>query len=235
VHALEPGEELSLEARRIPAQRGHATHAHLLIETLGPFGLVRRRLTRRIDTPLDVLPATVAVGELPPLAFGAIDGRGAPSSGDQIRGVREWRAGDMPRNVHWRSTARTGALTVVERGEPTRDTLFVIAIGRYAEPIYELALARAAAAADAALERGTTVCLLWKPVAAEALRGYTLETHSALLAFARLPTSEALAEADLASLRATMPPGAGVVLATADVADSRALAAALGDYVVVSP
>jgi uncharacterized protein (DUF58 family) len=199
---------------------------------------VRKRSARRLDVPLDVVPQQVAAADLPALIFGALNGHGAPSAGDQLRGIREWRAGDSPRNVHWRSTARTGALTVVERGEPTRDVLFMLAVGRYAEPSYELAVARAASVAVAALERGTTVRLGWKPGdtgATGPIRGYQLDARSAMIAFARLPSSEPLTAADLAALRAGIPRGAGVLLVTAadDVARRSALVDALGTHATV--
>jgi uncharacterized protein (DUF58 family) len=39
--------------------------------------------------------------------------RGLPSAAD-VRGVRPYRAGDSPRDVHWRTTARRGSLMVRE-------------------------------------------------------------------------------------------------------------------------
>ncbi len=50
-------------------------------------------------------------------------------AGLDVRGVREWRPGDAVRHVHWRSTARTGRLTVLEYGEPTVDMFGVLIAG----------------------------------------------------------------------------------------------------------
>jgi uncharacterized protein (DUF58 family) len=49
---------------------------------------------------------------------------------DVIYGVREFRLGDDPRRIHWRTSARRGALTVSEwRGERGREAVIVLGRG----------------------------------------------------------------------------------------------------------
>jgi hypothetical protein len=65
--------------------------------------------------------------------------------GLDVRGVREWRPGDAVRHVHWRSTARTGRLTVLEYGEPTIGVIGVVFAGWSGESGFEALLATGAA------------------------------------------------------------------------------------------
>lgn len=213
VEPLGPGESLSLRPSRIPLRRGYVTHTHLQIDSLGPFGFFRRRVTERINAPLDVFAPPVPPSELPQLDLGAHDGRGAPVGGDQVRGIREWRTGDSPRDVHWRSTARTGSLVVTERAEPARGTLVILAVGTYGELAFEAAVAEAAALAAVQLRRGSNVSLVWKAAAGEAIRVDVLEPHRVSTVFARLPTAQRLDPADLVALTALVPAGASLWLA----------------------
>jgi uncharacterized protein (DUF58 family) len=50
---------------------------------------------------------------------------------DVFHGVREFRQGDDPRRIHWRTTARTGALAVMEwHREQGRDLVLLVGRGR---------------------------------------------------------------------------------------------------------
>jgi hypothetical protein len=77
------------------------------------------------------------------------------------------------RHVHWRSTARTGQLAVLDYGEPTVGTIGVLLAGTMAgpaEPRFEAALAVAAATAIRAIEDGVAVV-----VAVDNGAGYRIE------------------------------------------------------------
>ncbi len=78
-------------------------------------------------------------------------------AGLDVRGVREWRPGDAVRHVHWRSTARTGRLTVFEYGEPTVETFGVLIAGTRADPRFEAELAIAASTTWQGLDDGIMV------------------------------------------------------------------------------
>ena len=80
---------------------------------------------------------------------------------DVIYGVREFREGDDPRRIHWRSTARRGALIVSEwRAEQGRQAVLVLGRG---------VAAGAPAAAD--FERAVSAAATtWRLLARENLR-----------------------------------------------------------------
>ena len=78
-------------------------------------------------------------------------------------GVRQWRAGDDLRRIHWRSTARTGRPTLVERGDPRTTQVRVLLVGSADYPGFEDAVSAAASVCDLALRRGTTVtAVAWR-------------------------------------------------------------------------
>jgi uncharacterized protein (DUF58 family) len=96
-------------------RRGLYTLTGYRLATKFPFALFRK--SRDVDAPLDVLvyPARVAVPRPPPRAA---------TRGDAIAdrlgrrgeffGLREHRSSDDRRDVHWKSSARTGRLLVRE-------------------------------------------------------------------------------------------------------------------------
>jgi hypothetical protein len=100
--------------------------------------------------------------DLPGLPVAWTDGDGAHESvaagqGSEVLGVRQWRAGDDLRRIHWRSTARTGRPTLIERGDPRTTHLRVLLVGSADYPGFEDAVSVAASACDLALRRGSTV------------------------------------------------------------------------------
>jgi uncharacterized protein (DUF58 family) len=150
VKRLAPGETAE-ELFAIPTQRR-------AVLPVGPVSVVRgdplgvfERVHRR-DEPVDlyVHPRTVRF-DGQSLGF-VRDLEGLPAtdlSRDDVsfHALREYQPGDDRRNVHWRSTARTGTL-MVRQYEETRRSHFVIGLstdpGDYAEPDeFELAISAA--------------------------------------------------------------------------------------------
>ena len=101
--------------RHTYARRGLYTLTGYRIATKFPFALFRK--SRDVDAPLEVLvyPARVNVPRPPPRTTS----RGE-STADRLgrrgefHGLRERRSGDDRRDIHWRSSARTGRLLVRE-------------------------------------------------------------------------------------------------------------------------
>jgi uncharacterized protein (DUF58 family) len=73
--------------------------------------------------------------------------------------VRDWRPGDQTRNVQWRSTARTGRLSVLEREQLSGGSLVVLIVGRNGDSTLEAAVSQVASTCSAALRRGSTVLI----------------------------------------------------------------------------
>jgi uncharacterized protein (DUF58 family) len=105
-----------------PLPRGRYTAGPLRIRAVDPFGLVD--LTRSFTATSDFL-VTPRVDPLPdgggPAARDTGENLGSHSIG--ARGAddastREYRIGDDLRKIHWRSTARTGALMVRQEERP---------------------------------------------------------------------------------------------------------------------
>ena len=97
------------------ARRGLYVLSGYRLATKFPFALFRK--SRDIDAPIEVLvyPARVAVPRPQPRST-AIGDAAASRLGrrGEFFGLRERRAGDDRRDVHWRSSARSGRLMVRE-------------------------------------------------------------------------------------------------------------------------
>ena len=113
------------------AQRGRYRFGPLKVSTRFPFGLLRRTITLKRAQTLTVYPR---LGRLAPAwvvenqeAFqGARGGGRAGRAAGDFCGVREWQAGDSVRRVHWRSTARHGAVVVCQFERPRRHDLALL-------------------------------------------------------------------------------------------------------------
>ncbi|MEO8550264.1 MAG: DUF58 domain-containing protein [Kofleriaceae bacterium] len=96
-------------------RRGLYTLTGYRLATKFPFALFRK--SRDVDAPLDLLvyPARVAVPRPPPRSATRGDAT-AERLGrrGEFFGLREHRAGDDRRDVHWKSSARSGRLLVRE-------------------------------------------------------------------------------------------------------------------------
>jgi len=149
--------DLVVAMTRTPAARGVLGASEVRIDATAPFGFFSRVMESLVDRELLVLPVPSPVESMPAGAGG--DGASIRAKGMDAGGVREWRSGDQVRNVQWRSTARTGRLTVVERDHVATGSLVVLIAGRSGDPALEEAVSRAATVASVALRRGTAVLI----------------------------------------------------------------------------
>src|SRR5208283_1597268 len=105
------GREQETAYRRTLPRRGIHRLSGLRISTRFPFGLLRRSLD--LDAPADLLvyPALVPVMDAV-LASGLAEMNDRQSTTRTRRGefesLREFRPGDDPRDIHWRTSARRG-------------------------------------------------------------------------------------------------------------------------------
>ncbi|MCL2448108.1 MAG: DUF58 domain-containing protein [Polyangiaceae bacterium] len=108
--------------RRTPSRRGRDIHAGFRIATRFPFGLFEKSREVPAAGELVIYPP-VDVVRLPPAAGGRsagadhVVGRG---HGHEFLGLKLMRAGDDPRDVHWRKTAAVGQMVMRERARETR-------------------------------------------------------------------------------------------------------------------
>lgn len=110
-----PGKTQRASYRHTFLERGRHVFDGVRVATKFPFGLFRK--SRDLDLPLEVvvLPHVTPMDPLPPRAIT----RGEQTStrlgrrGD-FHGLRQHRQGDDRRDVHWRSSARSGRLVVRE-------------------------------------------------------------------------------------------------------------------------
>jgi len=94
-----------------------------------PFGLWTARQNLGACASLTVFPRISRVQDDPELTGGRMSETGEGNRVGQVgemQGVREYRGGDRLRNVHWIHTARTGTLTVCERGAPQQQVVDVV-------------------------------------------------------------------------------------------------------------
>jgi uncharacterized protein (DUF58 family) len=154
------GEQAVLSVRRVAKRRGVAAQSTIVIDAIAPFGFLTSRQRACNSHGLWVAPATVPPIDVPGMLGAQVDGSGPIGPGLDVRGVREWRPGDAVRHVHWRSTARTGQLAVLDYGEPTVGTIGVLVAGAApgtTDERFEEAVAIAAATAMRAIEDGVSV------------------------------------------------------------------------------
>lgn len=122
---LAPGEKDTVTLSLVPKRRGMLVLEDLWLELPDPFGLFQRRLPSLSErAEVLVIPKRY---RLPPINLGGqselrVGGETASTvrgEGGEFLGLREYRAGDSLRKIHWKGWARTGQ-PVVKEFEETR-------------------------------------------------------------------------------------------------------------------
>jgi uncharacterized protein (DUF58 family) len=158
IEALAPGEEARVRLKLLCKRRGVFALGTLQAASSFPAGLVKVGRRAAVPDRLLVYPAFERLRGFDVPASKAYQPGGIPVASEvgesmEFRGLREWRDGDRPRDVHWPAYARTGRLVVREFQEEhfvrLALVLDVAAPGVRDEPIFERALSVAAAVADA--------------------------------------------------------------------------------------
>ncbi|MCA9673975.1 MAG: DUF58 domain-containing protein [Kofleriaceae bacterium] len=125
---IPPGKTQRTSYRHTFARRGLYTLDGYRVATKFPFALFRK--SRDLETPGEVLvyPPLVGVPRPSPQARRAGETTSARlGRRGEFFGLREWRQGDDRRDVHWKSTARSGRLLVREyEDELTRRAVVVV-------------------------------------------------------------------------------------------------------------
>lgn len=158
------GRGLRMRLRIEAGPRGPHRFAVERLEAEDPLGLARLRMRAvgRTGVDLLVLPRLLGVGDLP--RTGGDEGAelARPGSGEPAGNLRDYRAGDPLRLVHWKQTARQGRLlvNVPESGSGTVRTVVLVTDSEAhggAGPTFELSVSVAATLALEWLERGEDV------------------------------------------------------------------------------
>jgi uncharacterized protein (DUF58 family) len=145
-----PDHALAWRAVRVEREGGYTFRAEVVLPRRGrctwgptavacgyPFGLVRRRVEVGTAGEVVVLPRLGLVhrGRLRRhLRRAAPHGDSIrrhrpqrdPSAQAEFHGLRAWRTGDSPRNIHWRTSARRGELMVREYEDVPTDNLLLV-------------------------------------------------------------------------------------------------------------
>jgi uncharacterized protein (DUF58 family) len=197
-------------------RRGRLELGPLVVERRDPLGLLRRPRQHAGAAVLWVHPVTYPVRPLPVGRVPDFEGRRADTARAgtvTFSSLREYVPGDDPRRIHWRTTARTGTLTVREHIDTTEPTTTVLLDTRTAAlrpETFEYAVQAAASVCEATLRAG-------RPARAVILGEDTVEVArqgavSLLDRFAAATRSESDAVALLESVERTPPGGALVVV-----------------------
>jgi uncharacterized protein (DUF58 family) len=202
-------------------RRGTFTTGHAALSCGYPFGLVRSRRAVEVASPIIVVPRWVELGSFPllePSSYPAesLHERARIGAGLEYIGVREYRPGDSPRSIHWRSTARRGQLVVREFEEEGRSRVALVVAGTDAgtppDSAFERLVEAAASIALYALVTGHPVDLLRHDEEVTVLSDPGRDEVLRWLAEAR-PGDEGLRGAVAAAVQRTGRRGTVVILA----------------------
>jgi uncharacterized protein (DUF58 family) len=169
VEALGSKEAAHIELVRHLTRRGHFEGGEVVLFSGYPFGFVRTTRTIEITSEITVVPRWVELRSFPILEPSSspsdvLHERARTGAGEQYLGVREYRPGDPPRSVHWRSTARAGKLIVREFEEEVASRVaLVIAgddVGTAPDSAYEMLIAAAASIGVYAIITGHPIEML---------------------------------------------------------------------------
>jgi uncharacterized protein (DUF58 family) len=162
------GESVSVGSENYFVQRGVYPLETLTLSTDFPFGL----FTKERDIPL---PGEIVIWPRSdrPIRLSAPPGglrpqfsdssQGAPAARGEYRGLREYRVGDDPRDIHWKTTAKIGTPVTRAYEQDSNETLWICLDtrgepGAAAEAAIEVAAALAAQAHRDGRQFGITTC-----------------------------------------------------------------------------
>ena len=161
----------------LPQRRGLHRFEQLEVATKAPFGLFEK--SRPLDAPAElvVFPRKVPAPPLKPRAL-AREGESPEDRiglGLEVHSLRDHRAGEDARTIHWKSSARAGRLIGVDREQERRRRVCVLVDNRALQgEALERAIERAAALIERELDAGAEVSLA---VAGKRLAAGSGDTH----------------------------------------------------------
>ena len=169
VERLKPGQRAHVELVKTAVRRGAFAGGEAVLVSGAPFGFLRSTRTIDVTTDVTVVPRWVELRSFPilePSSYLAdvVHERARTGAGEEFLGVRDYRPGDPPRFVHWRSTARAGHLVVREFEEEVASRVALVIAGADAgvppDSAYETLISAAASIGVYALATGHPVDLV---------------------------------------------------------------------------
>ncbi len=169
------GREVRTVSYRMPGlPRGRYLAGPLRIRLTDPFRMVDVTRSFTATTPFVVTPVVDALPSIePPRSYDIGDNAGSHSIGTHgadDASTREYRTGDDLRKIHWRSTARTGALMVRQEERPWQGQSTVVLDTRSAAHV----VAPLAKAADGSVDPRQSSSLEWAISAAASIGTHLL-------------------------------------------------------------
>ena len=125
---LDPGQKTRLLWRYTPVHRGTTTLAISRLESLFPFGFLRKYISGVLERSVITWPKRTAYSLSP--AFGSElrrQGQSVPARGygSELVNLRGYRPGDPVRMVHWKASARLRRLMTRETSEERQDLYLI--------------------------------------------------------------------------------------------------------------
>jgi uncharacterized protein (DUF58 family) len=159
-----PGRTEVRSYRFQPRQRGPLEFQGFVVFTRFPFGLFSKSLTLDAPSCTLVYPATEAVSFPPDFGgsrAGAEGAGGGAGRSSDVRGLREYAAGDALRRIHWPSSLRVGELTVrdVENEPEAEVEVRLRTLGERPGEAFERRVSWSASEVASLLEMGARVAL----------------------------------------------------------------------------
>jgi uncharacterized protein (DUF58 family) len=158
---LGAGEERLMTWEITFPRRGRHRLAGMRVLTRFPFGLFRKAGRVALDTDILVFPAVRPLDDVwqRRLAAGGARSQHRRGRGHDLYSLREYRTGDDHRLIHWRSSAKAGALMVRElEAETATDTRIALVGDSRRDPErLEASMSEAASLAAHLLDAGATV------------------------------------------------------------------------------
>ena len=143
--------QVRVAVRCTPLRRGVLEFESVRFARVEPLGLMKAYTARRLPATLLVMPRVhpVAPLRLPGtrrLQPGGIAFAGRVGDAEEFVSLRDYRAGDSPRRIHWKAWARTGRLVVKEYQDEffVRHALVLDTFGDASEECFEAAVSLAA-------------------------------------------------------------------------------------------
>ena len=165
---IPPGRTQQTSYRHLIPTRGIHRITTFRVSTKFPFNFFKKSVDIRAQSEFVVLPEVypVSISKAKTRSTGFSNNRFRGRSGD-FYGLRQYRHGDDPRDIHWRSTAKTGNIVIREWEEEAQRKITILCDNHLEEKAskeklenFEMLISHAASLAKAYIAAGYSVQLI---------------------------------------------------------------------------